>query len=221
MDLMTRGTGTSTSTATSTDPRAGGGRSRLGREQRREALLDAAAALAAGGEPEAITMDAVAEEAGVSRPLVYRHFPNREDLIAAVYQRETADLHDQLAVDVTAANDLDSMFRALIRGALRAAAERGHLFTTLRAAGAWSPEVRREQRRRDADTARAFAACARRELGVDEPTAQTTMYLLLSLVDPALARWRRDPTPENEEMIETSFMTIVASTLTGLRDGPG
>lgn len=220
---MPRGTGTDTTTATTatTDRRAGGGRGRLGREERREALLDAAAELAAGGEPEAITMDAVAETAGVSRPLVYRHFPNREELIAAVYQRETADLHDQLAADVAAADRLDSMFRALIRGALRAAAERGHLFTTLRSAGAWSSEVRREQRRRDADTARTFAACARRELGVDETTAHTTMYLLLSLVDPALARWRRDPTAEHAATIETAFMTIVASTLATLADPTG
>jgi AcrR family transcriptional regulator len=219
MDVMAQRT--DAGTATTTGRRDPGERGRLGREERREALLDAASALAVGGEPEAITMDAVAERAGVSRPLVYRHFPNREDLIAAVYQRETAHLHDQLAADVAAAADLDHMFRALIHGALRAAAERGHLFATLRSAGAWSSEVRRQQRQRDADTARSFAVCARRELGVDEATAHTTMYLLLSLVDPALARWRRDPTPEHAEMIETSFMTIVASTLAGLRDRAG
>ena len=74
---------TDAGTATRAGRRDPGERGRLGREERREALLDAASALAVGGEPEAITMDAVAERAGVSRPLVYRHFPNREDLIAA------------------------------------------------------------------------------------------------------------------------------------------
>jgi AcrR family transcriptional regulator len=219
MGAMDRGgTGTKPKRSGSDRSPAGGGRGRLGREERREALLDAAAALAAEGEPEAITMDAVAERAGVSRPLVYRHFPNREELIAAVHRRETAHLHDQLAADVAAAGDLEGMFRTLIHGALQAAAERGHLFATLRSAGALSPEVRREQRQRDAATARAFAECAWRELGVDEPTAQSTMYLLLSLVDPALSRWRRDATPQHAAQIETSFMTIVSSTLGTLAD---
>jgi AcrR family transcriptional regulator len=194
---------------------------RLGRAERREALLDAAAALAAEGSAEAITMDAVAERAGVSRPLVYRHFPNRQELIAAVYQRETAHLHDQLTADVAAARSIEGMFRALVHGALRAAAERGHLFATLRSAGAWSPEVRRRQRDRDAVTARAFADVAVRELGAGKVAARTTTGLLLSLVDPVLSRWRQDPTPEHAALLEETFMTIVSASLAALGGEPG
>jgi AcrR family transcriptional regulator len=192
---------------------------RLRRGERREVLLDAAAALAAGGSAEAVTMEAVAERAGVSRPLVYRHFPNREELIAAVYRRETVHLHDQLAAEVMAAGSLLGMYRALVHGALRAAAERGHLFATLQSAGALSPEVRRDQRRRDAATVRAFAAQARCELGVGDEIAGTTTALLLSLIDPVLGRWRRDPTPANASLLEESYMTIVSASLAALAGG--
>src|SRR4029453_14648809 len=111
-----------------------------------------AAALAAGGSAEAVTMEAVAERAGVGRPLVYRHFPHRAELVAAVSRRETVPLHDQLAAEVTGAGSLLGMYRALVHGALRAAAERGHLFATLQSAGALSAGVRRAQRRRDRTT---------------------------------------------------------------------
>src|SRR5256885_14255226 len=140
---------------------------RLPRADRRDALLDAASALLVDGDVSAVSMEAVAERAGVSRPLVYKHFANRGELLAAVYQREAKHLHRELAVEVGAADTLDGMFRTLIRGALRAAAERGHVFAALRSAGGWNRALRLEQRSRDVDTVRAFSSRAVRELGVE------------------------------------------------------
>ncbi|WP_186776708.1 TetR/AcrR family transcriptional regulator [Streptomyces salinarius] len=48
---------------------------RLSVEERRLQLLDAALALFAHRPPEEVSLDDVAEQAGVSRPLVYRYFP--------------------------------------------------------------------------------------------------------------------------------------------------
>ncbi len=62
-------------------------------------------------------MEAVAERAGVSRPLVYKHFANRGELLAAVYLREATLLHRELAAEVGAAETVEGMFRTLIRGA--------------------------------------------------------------------------------------------------------
>src|SRR5215210_6602114 len=95
---------------------------RLAHSERRGALLDVAADLVTRGDIESVTMETVAERAGVSRSLVYKHFANREDLLAALYEREAALLHDELAHAVEAATTLEEMFRALIRGALRAQA---------------------------------------------------------------------------------------------------
>ena len=81
--------------------------------------------------------------------------------------------------------------------------------------------MRREQRTRDAATARAFAERARRELGADGPAAGATTALLLSLVDPVLARWRLDPTPEQAALLEESYMTIVSASLAALAGGDG
>src|SRR5437763_15548673 len=97
---------------------------RLAKADRRDALIDAAAELVAAGDIEAVSMEAVAERAGVSRPLVYKHFANRKELLAAVYQRESAFLHAELTAAVGAAETLEDRFRALAHGALRAQASR-------------------------------------------------------------------------------------------------
>jgi AcrR family transcriptional regulator len=194
---------------------------RLNRADRRDALLDAAVALVAAGDVEAVSMEAVAERAGVSRPLVYKHFANRNDLLVGVYRREAALLHREMAAQVSAATSLEAMFRALVRGALRAAADRGHVFAVLRSAGGWSRDVRHEQRARDAGTVRAFSARAVEEYHLDRPTARASMAILLDAVDSVLAQWRRRPTPEHAQLLEDTYMNVVAGALTALRrNGP-
>jgi AcrR family transcriptional regulator len=200
----------------STRARATGERSRLARDERREALVAAAVAIAESGDLEALSMEAVAERAGVSRPLVYKHFANRGELLGAVYRHEAEHLHIELARQVLAAVSLDAMFAALIRGGLAAAAERGPLFAALRAAGAWSPEVRREQRTRDSRTSKVFAARAIKELGAERRQAAAMVSMLLSLVDPVVAQWRRRPTRENAMLLEDTYMSIVRASLAQL-----
>ena len=135
---------------------------RLQGSARRDALLDAAVALVRTKGVHEVSMETVAEHAGVSRPLVYKHFANRDGLLAAAYRREAAALHAELASEVAAAGSVEEMYLALLRGSTRAAGERGQIFTALRAAGGWNRDIRREQRSRDRDTVRAFATVAAR-----------------------------------------------------------
>ena len=192
---------------------------KLGRAERREALLDTAVELVVSGDLETVSMEAVAERAGVSRPLVYKHFADLNELLGAVYRREAAYLHEKLAAEVGSADTLEEMFRALIHGALRAAAERGHVFAALRAAGAWSRDIRSEQNSRDAVTVRAFSARAVRELGLDPKDARAATSMLLSLVDPVLAQWRRRPTRDHASLLEETYMTLVTGGLAALTEG--
>lgn len=48
---------------------------------------------------EAVRMEDVAELAGVSRALLYKHFPNKRDLFAAVYQEAADGLLDATGLD--------------------------------------------------------------------------------------------------------------------------
>jgi AcrR family transcriptional regulator len=182
---------------------------RLARGPRRDALLDAAAELVATGDIEEVSMEAVAERARVSRPLVYKHFANRAELLAALYQRESALLHAELAAEVTAAETLEETFRALIHGALRAQATRGATFAALRAAGLRTRERRAEQHERDRGTVRYFAARAVRELDLDRRQARAAVAILLGATDAVLAQWRAHPTRDDSALLEDTYVSLV------------
>lgn len=71
-----------------------GKRVRLSREQRQRQLLDVAWRLAREEGTDALTLPRMAEEAGVTKPLIYDHFSTRNGLLTALYQdfdaRQTA-----------------------------------------------------------------------------------------------------------------------------------
>ena len=54
--------------------------SRLNAEDRKQSLIDAAAQILVTAGVDAVRMPEVAEAAGVTRPIVYRHFENRHAL---------------------------------------------------------------------------------------------------------------------------------------------
>lgn len=60
------------------------------RSQRREQLLDIAGEIIQESGLGAVTMERVAQRAGVSKGITYRHFANADDLIVALFQREVA-----------------------------------------------------------------------------------------------------------------------------------
>ncbi|MBF6436051.1 TetR/AcrR family transcriptional regulator [Nocardia cyriacigeorgica] len=67
-------------------------RRRLAPEQRRLLLVEAGARLFGERPYDAVLMEDVAAAAGVSRALLYRHFPTKRELFAAVYEQASADL---------------------------------------------------------------------------------------------------------------------------------
>ncbi|GAA2290717.1 TetR/AcrR family transcriptional regulator [Streptomyces atrovirens] len=64
---------------------------RLSVEERRSQLLEAALSLFAHRAPEDVSLDDVAEAAGVSRPLVYRYFPGGKQQLYEAALRSAAD----------------------------------------------------------------------------------------------------------------------------------
>lgn len=186
---------------------------RLTREERRETLLDTAAALMVSHGIDRVTMDSVAEAAGVSRPLVYKHFSNRRELVTGVYRREAAVLHDEMAAAVRAAEGLEAKFRALIHGALKGEAERGAALSALRAAGGRDEQFRNEQKARDRGTTRYFSRIAAQAYGLDEYRAGKTVSILLRCIQGVLAEWHLRPTAQHAAVLEDSYVGICMGAL--------
>jgi AcrR family transcriptional regulator len=184
---------------------------RLQGSARRDALLDAAVALIRAKGVREVSMEAVAEHAEVSRPLVYKHFANRDELLAAAYRREASKLHTELESEVTAAGTVEGMYLALFRGSIRATVERGEVFTALHAAGGWNRDIRSEQRSRDRDTVRAFAAVAARQYGLERRFSTSVTAVLLGALDAVLKQWRRDPGERSAKTLEETYLAMVTS----------
>jgi AcrR family transcriptional regulator len=66
-------------------------------EQRREHLIDAALEVILERGYAGVSIEAIAREAGITRPVVYDHFPNLNRLLHAVIEREERISLEQLA----------------------------------------------------------------------------------------------------------------------------
>ncbi|MEU9620439.1 MULTISPECIES: helix-turn-helix domain-containing protein [unclassified Streptomyces] len=86
-------------------------RQRLSPAERRAQLLAVAAQLFAAHPYDEVTMEDVAEHAGVSRALLYRHFPSKRELFAALYQQVSERLLAKTRLDPA-----DTLIEQLIEG---------------------------------------------------------------------------------------------------------
>ncbi len=98
----------------------------LGPERRRPQVLDAALAIARKSGIRAVTMEAVAEHVGVTKPVVYACFPSRDELIDALLEREEARLFEGVMAALRHELDFadpDRMFREGFVALLRVVTE--------------------------------------------------------------------------------------------------
>jgi len=94
---------------------------RLNAGARREQLLDATKAIVARRGFHAVTIEAVAREAGITRPIVYGHFEDLAGLLEALVERETARALEQLSAVMVAdlaEGDSNELLLAALRGYL-------------------------------------------------------------------------------------------------------
>jgi AcrR family transcriptional regulator len=96
-------------------------------EQRREQLIDAALSVILKEGYRGVSIEAIAREAGVTRPVVYDHFSNLARLLHALVEREEHYSLGQLAVvvpDDTGGQDPVEFFSTGVRTFLEAVTSR-------------------------------------------------------------------------------------------------
>jgi AcrR family transcriptional regulator len=95
-------------------------RRRTAEEARRE-ILDAAQARLASGGPEAVRLQDLAADLGISHPAILHHFESREGLLQALALRTMEELNDGLVRDVERGllepgEGIERVFAALSQG---------------------------------------------------------------------------------------------------------
>ena len=162
---------------------------RMTAEERREQLLDATKAIVSEQGFHAVSIEAIARRAGITRPIVYGHFRDLPGLLEALVERESARALAQLAVvlprDLSAGDPADTLHAAL-RGYLEAVQADPATWRLVLMPPEGAPDVLREHIRR----------------GRSAVVAQ-----LAEAVGPGLAPGRESPDPE-----------LTARTLSALSD---
>ena len=98
-------------------------KARLSRPERRTQLLDVTKEIVGVDGLHAVSIDRVAREAGISRPIVYEHFTDLTGLLSALLDREGARALEQLNAILPhepASGDVLEVFLDTLAGYLRA-----------------------------------------------------------------------------------------------------
>lgn len=161
-------------------------------------------------------MGTVAERAGVTRALVYKHFANREELLSAVFRREAAKLDSAMVARVTAAQGLEERLRSFVCAVFQAVDTHGPIFTPLQSQSS-HPGFVKEQRKRDRRTVRFFAELAATEYDLSTRDATAAMSVLLSGIASLRSQAQARTTAAQRESLENLFIDLVIGGLTRLK----
>lgn len=156
------------------------------RDERRDQLLNVAGDLLAQGGFDAVTMEGVAERAGVSKALPYAHFDNAAQLLLALFEREMLD-HVQRVVD--ALEHSDDPTRTGIGAFFDTLEQRHVLFSMLLQPTSTPGPLRNRQLESRSDNDRYFAKRYRNGLGLDPKTALVAGALVLDSLGGTVRAW--------------------------------
>ncbi|GAB3285642.1 TetR/AcrR family transcriptional regulator [Parahaliea aestuarii] len=193
---------------------------RMSAEERRDDLINIALDLLRESGMEAITIGAVAELAGVTRTLVYKHFANRQDVINAVYQREAAKLHVTIRDRVVEATGFEGRLRAFVDAIIGAVDTHGWLFSPAESQ-THEAGFRTEQAGRDRRTVREFAKLAGAEFGLSLREATSAMGILLSGLTSLRLQAHVLTSEADRAALAALYVDLVMAALKGLASGEG
>jgi AcrR family transcriptional regulator len=106
-------------------------RRRLSAEERRRAILEAAQDVFAVSGYHGSSIDEIAQAAGISKALIYEHFPSKKDLHASLLDMHVHELLDRLAANADTQEPGDVRMRAGIDAFLGWVEERRGAFRML------------------------------------------------------------------------------------------
>ncbi len=162
---------------------------RVAAADRRMQLLDVAADVVSSIGVRALTLDAVAEKAGVHRPVVYRHFANVDQLLAAVVDRELGRLNRSTAEAVAGVEGFERRLRSAVTAWMDHFAKSATLMDAALVGPPTSTELRAKRREQN-NASMAFLTGELRAAGLTDVDAEIAAALLLNGLLGVVALWR-------------------------------
>jgi AcrR family transcriptional regulator len=168
---------------------------RLPREQRRQQVLAAALDVFSTAGYHAASMDGIADHAGVSKPVLYQHFPGKLDLYLAILDAGIDDLMAAARKALTGTTDNATRVSAMVNAYFTFVEEPGGAFRLVFESDlANEPAVRERVDAADLALARLSAAVIAEDTGLSDEQALLLASGMQGMVQVAARRWLRGGT---------------------------
>lgn len=184
-------------------------RRRMRADDRRQQLLDAAAALAVDAGVAAVTMERLAERAGVSKALPYRHFADADGALVALYRRETAALGASVLRALETAPAGADLVRVSVRAYFDALAPRREVLAALSSPGRSIPAMADP----DGGGTRFAAGVLRRFHGLDRGSARAVGGMVQGAIVGAASTYLAGAAPRRT--VEDALVRMIRAALDG------
>lgn len=188
-------------------------RRRLPGDERRETVLIAAGRCFARGGYEGTTIERIAAAAGVTKPIVYRHFDSKQALYLALLSRHREDLPTFLdGVMLGPGEPVEASLRTVLEGWFAYVAQNSHAWEMLfrdRGGGEKIGAFRSEVTRRAREVIASAVAASGSGIPTGEvvPTAEALRSGLAGL-----ALWSIDyPTADRSELVAVALRMSLAA----------
>jgi AcrR family transcriptional regulator len=177
--------------ASHTAPEVARRRQRLAPEARAAQILDAAARLLLEEGFTEVSMERLGREAGVSKALVYNYFPNRNDLLRALLEREIGVLRASQTMAVKVAESFEDLVRRTTRLYIETMHTRGALLRKLWAEPAVARLMADEDLQRRDEAMRYLARRVAREYALPQDVALSAVNMQMAMTEAAAQQLQR------------------------------
>ena len=166
-------------------------RQRLAPEARAAQILDAAARLLLEEGFTEVSMERLGREAGISKALVYNYFPNRNDLLRALLEREIGVLRASQTMAVKVAESFEDLVRRTTRLYIETMHSRGALLRKLWAEPAVARLMADDDLQRRDEAMRYLARRVAREYALPQEVALSAVNMQMAMTEAAAQQLQR------------------------------
>src|SRR5215470_1615345 len=167
----------------------------MARDDKRERLLAAAAAVFAERDFHQVQVSDVAERAGVGKGTVYLYFPTKDDLHRAALEASLTGIRDEVDAAVAADAPVEMTLRLIVLAVLRFFWKRQHLLTVIQRYE--HANGRRAQLRRERVVRAVEDVLARQRLGGTRSERHLAAAFLLGMARAAILEHAAGDRPES------------------------
>ncbi|GAA1990361.1 TetR family transcriptional regulator [Nocardiopsis rhodophaea] len=180
--------------------------------ERRRAILDAADEVIQRDGPDA-SMSAIAAEAGISKPILYRHFGDKSGLYRALAERHVDPLIDRIRSELHGGSTLRLRARATVGAYLQMIARNLNLYRFLMdRATAEDPRTRGDVGMMVRRMGEELAEVLTNEGHVQDPLrAQVVAHAVVGMVQAAGEWWLEHPEVDDNDIIEDLTDAVVGA----------